>query len=342
MVVAASTLTVEAFAIANASSTALGCDTAEVSGLPPPQSPPIITLPPPAWPEASMVAPLTSMCSPLTTIVPPLVPSFLPAAESLPETFTFCGGSALAVLTWPRLPPLCVAVAALSTIMPFLVPTEFASITPEVLITESTTTRAAAAVSSTRPPFAFSLPSLETRALSVCPVATSFTWPAIWSPTPSWISRSPYMSSVNMLPDASATVPSVAVMVPVLRTPGATSAAKPPLVAVIVPWLTIEASGRPGILKLKRPAMKSSLRMSLVVARKPAVVITAPGPKMMPSRLTRNTLPFAVSVPRIWLGPSPPVTLLSTIEFAFGWTNVVFSPTPILNRFQLMIALSDC
>jgi hypothetical protein len=39
-------------------------------------------------------------------------------------------------------------------------------------------------------------------------------------------------------------------MVPELRTPGATSAAKPPLAAVIVPMLTIEASGRPGIWKL--------------------------------------------------------------------------------------------
>ena len=42
--------------------------------------------------------------------------------------------------------------------MPLRVPTEFASITPEVLMTESTTWRAAAAVSSTRPPFALSLP----------------------------------------------------------------------------------------------------------------------------------------------------------------------------------------
>ena len=39
------------------------------------------------------------------------------------------------------------------------------------------------------------------------------------------------------MPEASATVPSVAVMVPELRTPGATSAAKPPLVAVIAPLI---------------------------------------------------------------------------------------------------------
>ena len=94
-------------------------------------------------------------------------------------------------------------------------------------------------------------------------------------------------------------------MVPELRTPGATSAAKPPFVAVMVPMLTIEASGRPGIWKLKRPAMKSSLRMSLVVARKPAVLITAPAPKMMPSRLTTNTLPLASRLPRICDGPEP-------------------------------------
>ena len=52
-------------------------------------------------------------------------------------------------------------------------------------------TRAAAAVSSTRPPFALSLPSLVTSDFSVCPVATSFTCVAIWSPTPSVISLSP-------------------------------------------------------------------------------------------------------------------------------------------------------
>ena len=58
------------------------------------------------------------------------------------------------------------------------------------------------------------------------------------------------MSSVNALPDASAMVPSFAVIVPVLRTPGATSAAKPPVCAVIDPMLTIEAFGLPGMVKL--------------------------------------------------------------------------------------------
>ena len=45
-------------------------------------------------------------------------------------------------------------------------------------------------------------------------------------------------------------LPNFAVMVPLLRTPGATSAAKPPLAAVMVPRLTTDASARPGIVKL--------------------------------------------------------------------------------------------
>ena len=89
------------------------------------------------------------MSSPVTRIVPPCVPFFLPAADSVPETLTVCVGAPAGLL-----PP----VAAPSTIMPLCRPIELASITPVVLMTESTTARAAAAVSSTRPPFALSLP----------------------------------------------------------------------------------------------------------------------------------------------------------------------------------------
>ncbi len=151
-------------------------------------------------------------------------------------------------MVWVGAPAGLVApVAAASTIMPLRWPIALALITPLVLMTESTTVRAAAAVSSTRPPLALILPSLLTSDLSGLPVETSITFEAMESPTASVISLSPYMSSLKLLPEASVTVPSVAVMVPVLRTPGATSAAKPPLVAVMRPWLTIEA-GRPGML----------------------------------------------------------------------------------------------
>src|SRR5258705_6104025 len=124
---------------------------------------------------------------------------------------------------------------------------------------------------------------------------------------------------VKLLPAASATEPSVAVMVPELRTPGATSAAKPPLEAVIVPLLTIDASGRPGTLKLYRPAMKSVFLMSLVLARKPAVFTTLPRPNRMPSRLMTNTRPLAVSVPIISDGPRPPDPRLKATDELIGW-----------------------
>ena len=59
------------------------------------------------------------------------------------------------------------------------------------------------------------------------------------------------------------------------------------------------------MLKLYRPAMKSAFLMSLVVARKPAVFTTLPGPNRMPSRLMMKTRPLAVSVPMISDGPEP-------------------------------------
>jgi hypothetical protein len=123
---------------------------------------------------------------------------------------------------------------------------------------------------------------------------------------------------VKALPAARLTVPSVAVMVPELRTPGATRAAKPPDDAVIDPRLTMDALGLPGMLKLYFPAMKSSLRILLVVARNPAVLMTELAPNRMPSPLMMNTRPFAVSVPSRTDGPCPPITRLSATEVLFG------------------------
>ena len=97
-------------------------------------------------PDALISALATSMFSPVTTMVPPLVPFFLPAAESLPATLHGLLRRARGLAEPP--------VAAPSTIMPLWVPIELASITPVLLMTESTTARAAAAVSSTRPPLA--------------------------------------------------------------------------------------------------------------------------------------------------------------------------------------------
>jgi hypothetical protein len=75
--------------------------------------------------------------------------------------------------------------------MPLRRPIELAWMMPLVLITESTTARAAAAVSSTRPPLALSLPVLVTSDFKGWPVATSITLEATWSLTDSVIRRSP-------------------------------------------------------------------------------------------------------------------------------------------------------
>ena len=58
--------------------------------------------------------------------------------------------------------------------------------------------------------------------------------------------------------------------------------------------------------------------MSFVVARKPAVFTTLPGPNRMPSRLMMKTRPLAVSEPMISDGPRPPTTRLSATDELFG------------------------
>src|SRR5262249_62204345 len=114
------------------------------------------------WPPllgagASWRRPAALFFSPVPGIVPPSFPFFLPAADSVPEILT----------VWVGAPAGLVApVAAASTIMPLRWLIELALITPLVLMTESTTVRAAAAVSSTRPPLALILPSLLTSDLS--------------------------------------------------------------------------------------------------------------------------------------------------------------------------------
>ena len=195
MVVAASTLTVVAVGIAKLSSLALGLLTRLVFGL---AAAPVAADQHLA--AAGAAGGIDLGGGELDVLAghhdgAALVPFFLPAADSVPEILMVCVGAPAGLLA---------PVAALSTIMPLRRPIELALITPLVLMTESTTARAAAAVSSTRPPFARSLPSLLTSDLSGWPVETSITFEAIWSPTASVISLSPYMSRVKLLPEASA------------------------------------------------------------------------------------------------------------------------------------------
>ena len=137
--------------------------------------------------------------------------------------------------------------------MPFLVPIELASITPVLLMTESTTWRAAAAVSSTRPPLALSLPSLLTSELSGWPVATSLTCRGDLVVDAKRdqlvaveVEREPVAGGERHRAE-------VAVMVPELRTPGATSAAKAAVARRDRAEIDDRGVGLPGIVKLYLP-----------------------------------------------------------------------------------------
>ena len=229
MVVAASTLTVVAVGITKLSSLALGLATrlcVRVAAAPVAADQHLAAAGAARRIDACALASL--MSSPVTRIVPPCVPFFLPAAASVPEILTVWVGRARRLAAAGGGVEHDHAVVAADRVGPdhalgvddgidHRARRRGGELDPPAVGAE----RAALGVADQRleRPAGGDVDDLE----------------AMLSPTASVISLSPYMSSVKLLPDASATVPSVAVMVPELRTPGATSAAKPPLVAVILP-----------------------------------------------------------------------------------------------------------
>ena len=167
-----------------------------------------------------------------------------------------------------------------------------------VLITESTTARAAAAVSSTlrrsrsarRSWFADQRLQRPARG-DVDDLGRDLV------PTARVISLSPYRSSVKLLP-RQRDVPSVAVMVPELRTPGATSAAKPPSSLVVHPVLD-RRIGPARNVDIVRPGHEIRVLDVIGGGEKARVFTTLPGPNTLPSRLMTTTRPLAVNVTMI-------------------------------------------
>ena len=94
--------------------------------------------------------------------------------------------------------------------------------------------------------------------------------------TSSATSPSPYMSSVWVTAPASTTVPSFAVMTPELATWGATKAASPACLMVIVPALSMRAVALPGWSNTSLPAMKFLLLMLEDETTRPAAFTCAP------------------------------------------------------------------
>jgi hypothetical protein len=64
--------------------------------------------------------------------------------------------------------------------------------------------------------------------------------------------------------------------------------------------------------------MRSAFLISLVVARKPAVLTVELGPNRIPSGLIRKMRPLADRAPWTVDGPSPPTTRSSPTEVELG------------------------
>ncbi len=81
--------------------------------------------------------------------------------------------------------------------------------------------------------------------------------------------------------------------------------------------------------------MKSASLMFNVEAVKPPTLTCEPLPNSTPLGLRMNTCPFALRLPRIWLG-SCPSTRFSAIAEAFGWIKFTASLAPMPKLCQLM------
>ena len=129
---------------------------------------------------------------------------------------------------------------------------------------------AARAVSCTVPPSARMVPVLVTSAVTVLPSGADRHLRHLLGDVDATPARRRTGRASRSLAPASTTWPSLAVITPELATCGATSAASPACLTVMVPALSIRALGLPGWSNTMRPAMKFWLVM-------PAAETTRPG-----------------------------------------------------------------
>ena len=261
--------------------------------------PPMVTLPPPVAPEASMVAPFRLMVRPPIAIDPPR--ARFEATFTEPDTFST--------------PP----APASSTMAPPTRRAELADSEPEMLTMPRTASAAVAALIAIRPPAARTVPEMSIRG---------------WLALPPCVGRaicsrpSPLRSSVACSPEPMAILPAGAEMIPELATLPPSRPTKPPWPVDIVPAL-LTAAEAPLPEKLRAPLIKSEFEMSKVEPTKPAPTFTAPLAVIaMPLGLMRNTWPLASSWPAR-VEAAEPLTRFSTAEPLPGCTNVTVPPCPM-------------
>ncbi len=272
------------------------------------RSPPMRTLPPASRPEAvTRAVEATWRCWPVTVTDPPRV---APDASRLPATRT---------VPSPR---------PTSSIVPPAPSAEAARITPEVLMAFESRPEAVPAESTTRPPPA-----------SISPV---FSTPASARPaspeTASCTTPSPARSIVVVSPEARATVPRRATMVPLLATRPPTSAASPASRTVIVPWFSTRAPAASPPRMVIRPsaAKRAASTVWLVATRLPTSTRAVPE-KTTPWLFWMITVPGAVICPAIVLS-RPEWTRLRVAACAPGWSKATRWSRPTSKLRQSMIA----
>ncbi len=210
--------------------------------------------------------------------------------------------------------------------VPLRAPMPRARTTPEVLITEPSSSSAVDARMRTVPPSALMMPLWSMRVATVAgSMATLYM---------------PLFSKVRVAasPDARMMLPSRASITPSFCAVAPKSATSPPSEAEILPWLRIEAVD-PLRVKRQLPLWKSLSLIAMVEARSPPTLTLEFLPKMMPEGLTRKSLPLAVSEPSIWEGLAV-TTRSSATDDDDGCLNVTLPEDPMLKLCQLRMALS--
>ena len=273
---------------------------------------PSATVPPEICPLALTRAPWATVTVSLavTAIEPPISPR-PPSASTRPS-----------IRTDPPTPA--------TAIRPVRPPTLLAWIRPPACTRSCTIPSAARAVISTEPPSAKTVPLFVTSAAVPPACLTDLVTSIETNP-------SPYRSIVCAPAPASTTRPRRALITPELTTRGATSAARPASLTVIVPALLTTAPGLGAWSNTIRPAMKFWFVIPGALAIRLCALTCAPRWNTTPDGLVMMMLPFATICPAIFDG-SGPVTRFSVTALVLGWLNRTACCAPTSNPCQSIAA----
>ena len=270
------------------------------------------TLPPPAPPEASIRLELAGLAE------SPSTPTALPASSTLPPARLPPLTSITPPLNPSGKPPMAmVPPGAVSSTRPARLTRVRARSVPLLTMAGAVLPPTAATRIRIWPPSAEMVPRFEAMPLTGVQENSQPTGARSVTPAPVmviWVRPSPKKSRVTCWPEPNTTLPPGALMFPVLVSADPRKPMVPPVLAVMSAELNTLLTSSPdsAASKTKRPlvtpALKLALLMFMVDAIRPPTLICAPPPKVIPARLTRNTLPVEVRPPLMLenVGAQPP------------------------------------